>query len=245
MNRALLAIGQSHVAAFRDAARVRRERDPAAPRTRVIHTGEPAYAPDIVGDGDAVRLAPPLVEAVRDQIARNDPLLVSVTGGNAHNVLGLIRHRRPFDFRLSQEPSPPLDPAAELLVEGLVSATLARMMAGDIARLRALRACVGPFVHVESPPPLRDDRLIAAAADLYFRDAGIARLGVSPAGLRFRLWRLASRLFRAEVESLGCRFLAVPDAAQDVDGFLSPGLAADATHGNAEYGTILIEALQQ
>ena len=245
MSRALLVIGQSHVAALRDAARVRRERDPAAPRTRVIHTGEPAYAPDIVGDGDAARLAPPLVEAVRDQIARHDPLLVSVTGGNAHNVLGLIRHHRPFDFRLSQEPSPPLDPMAELLVEGLVSATLARMMARDIARLRALRACVGPFVHVESPPPVRDDRFIAAAADLHFRDAGIARLGVSPAGLRFRLWRLASRLFRAEAESLGCRFLAVPDAAKDGDGFLSPGLAADATHGNADYGNILIEALQR
>ena len=245
MSRALLVIGQSHVAALRDAARVRRERDPAAPRTRVIHTGEPAYAPDIVGDGDAARLAPPLVEAVRDQIARHDPLLVSVTGGNAHNVLGLIRHHRPFDFRLSQEPSPPLDPTAELLVEGLVSATLARMMARDMARLHALRALVGPFVHVESPPPVRDDRFIAAAADLHFRNAGIARLGISPAGLRFRLWRLACRLFRAEVEGLGCRFLTVPDEVKDEDGFLLPGLADDATHGNARYGNILIEALQR
>lgn len=242
MSRALLVIGQSHVAAFRDAARTRRERDPAAPRTRVIHTGEPHYAPELVG-GDA--LAPPLADAIRDQIARHDPLVISVTGGNVHNVLGLIRHRRPFDFRLSHEPSPPLDDTAELLVEGLVSATLARMMAQDLTRLRALRALVGPFVHVESPPPLRDDRFIAAAADQFFRDADIARLGVSPAGLRYRLWRLASRLFRAEVAALGCRFVAVPDAAKDEAGFLRPDLAADATHGNGRYGDILIDALQQ
>ena len=245
MSRALLVVGQSHVAAFRDAARERREREPDAPRTRVIHTGEPAYAPELAGDGDEARLASPLAGAIRDQIERHDPLVVSVTGGNVHNALGLIRHRRPFDFRLSHEPSPPLDPVAELLVEGLVSATLARMMAGDMARLSALRASVGPFVHVESPPPVRDDRFIAAAADLHFRDAGIARLGVAPAGLRFRLWRLASRLVRAEVERLGCRFLAVPDEARDEDGFLPPDLAADATHGNARYGNILIEALQR
>ena len=241
----MLVIGQSHVAAIRAAARARRERDPAAPRTRVIHTGEPQYAPDWTEEDGRARLAPPLVEAIRDQIARHDPLVVSVTGGNVHNALGLIRHRRPFDFRLSGEPSPPLDPTAELLVEGLVSATLARMMAGDLARLRALHAAIGPFVQVESPPPVRDDGFIAAAADRYFQDAGIARLGISPAGLRFRLWRLASRLFRAEVERLGCRFLPVPLEATDADGFLAPDLAADATHGNARYGDILIEALQQ
>ena len=244
MSRALLVVGRSHVAAFRDAARARRERTPDAPRTRVIHTGEPAYAPELVDEGGEARLAPPLAEAIRDQIERHDPLVVSVTGGNVHNELGLIRHRRPFDFRLSGEPSPPFDGGAELLVEGLVAATLARMMAGDLARLRALRAAVGPFVQVESPPPIRDDRFIAAAADQYFRDAGVARLGVAPAGLRFRLWRLASRLLRAEVESLGCRYFAVPDKAKDGAAFLPPDLAADATHGNARYGDILIEALQ-
>lgn len=244
MSRALLVIGQSHVAAFRDAAKLRRERDPAAPRTRIIHTGEPHYAPELVEEAERPTLAPPLADAIRDQIARHDPLLVSVTGGNVHNVLGLIRHRRPFDFRLSREPSPPLDPGAELLVEGTVSATLARMMARDVARLRALHALVGPFVHVESPPPVYDDRFIAAAADRFFRDTGVAELGVSPAGLRYRLSRLASRLLRAEVERLGCRFLAVPDEVKDEHGFLSVDLAADATHGNARYGEILIEALQ-
>lgn len=244
MRRALLVIGQSHVAAIREAARIRRDHDPAALRTRVIHTGEPLYGPELVGDGEAAQLVPPLAEAIRDQIARHDPVLVSVTGGNVHNVLGLIRHPRPFDFRLSREPSPPLDPDAEVLVEGIVAATLARMMARDMARLRALHAAVGPFVHVESPPPLRDDAMIAAAADLFFRDAGIARLGVSPAGLRYRLWRLSSRLVRAEIERLGCRFLPVPERAKNEHGFLSPDLAGDATHGNARYGDLLIEALQ-
>lgn len=245
MSRALLVIGQSHVAAIRDAARLRRERDPAAPRTRVIHTGEPHYAPELIGEEEAARLALPLAEAIRDQIARHDPLLVSVTGGNVHNVLGLMRHPRPFDFRLSREPSPPLDPQAELLVEGTVAATLARMMARDMARLHALHAAIGPFVQVESPPPVRDDGFIAAAADLYFRDAGIAQAGVAPAGLRFRLWRLASRLLRAQVEALGCRLMPVPEAARDADGFLLPELAGDATHGNARYGDLLIEALQR
>ena len=98
---------------------------------------------------------------------------------------------------------------------------------------------------IESPPPIRDDRFIAAAADRYFRDTAIAELGVAPAGLRFRLWRLASRLFRTEVERLGCLFLAVPAEVKDEEGFLLPELAADATHGNAAYADLLIEALQR
>jgi hypothetical protein len=34
--------------------------------------------------------------------------LVLVCGGNEHNVLGIVRNKRPFDFVLSSEPDLPL-----------------------------------------------------------------------------------------------------------------------------------------
>ena len=245
MTRSLVGVGQSHVAAFRDAARVRRERDPIAPRTRVIHTGEAHYAPDLVEADARYTLGTALADAVRHQIVAHNPLLVSVIGGNVHNVLGLLRHERPFDFRLSNESSPEVDLEAELLVESTVALVLKRMAARDLARLRALHATVGPFLQVESPPPLRDSASIEAASEAYFRDAGIARVGVAPAGLRYRLWRLASRLFREAAEDLGCGFVPVPESVRDSDGFLRPELAADATHGNEQYGENLIRELQK
>ncbi|WP_419825254.1 hypothetical protein [Sphingomonas sp.] len=244
MKRALLFVGESHVAAIRDAAKVRREADPGAPRTRSIYTRDPRLAPDLT-EGAPPRFGPLLEAEIRDQVALHDPLVASVIGGNVHNALALLRHERPFDFHLSGEPSPPLDPAAERVPEALVAEALRAGQAADRARLTALHAVVGAFVHVESVPPLRDDRLIAAAADRYFVERGITARGVAPASLRYRMWRLASRLMRREVEGLGCAWLPVPRAALDADGFLRPELAGDATHGNGDYAELLIRALER
>lgn len=241
----ILVVGQSHVAAVRDAARIRREAEPERPRTRVIHTMEPQYAPEIVGEGDAARFSDTLAAAIRDQIDRHRPRVASVMGGNHHNVLGLLRHPRPFDFRLSGEEGPPLDPDAEPVPEALVRAALEDGLAHDFARLRLLAGIAGPFVHVESPPPVRDEGWVAEAADAFFRARGDEAMAVAPAGLRWRLWRLNSRIFRAMVEALGGRFMPVPAEAQDGDGFLLPEFAGDATHGNAAYGEAVIRALER
>lgn len=236
----ILVIGQSHIAAIRDAARARREADPERARTRVIHTLEPQYAPEIVGDA----FTPVLEATIRDQIARHAPLVASAMGGNFHNALALIRHARPYDFLLSGEEGPPFTEGAEPIPEGLVSAALAAGLERDFARLRLLRAIAGPLVHLESPPPVRDDAWIAAHAERYFGERGLVTNGVAPAALRWRMWRLNARLFRAEVEAMGGRFLPVPAKVLDRDGYLRPEFAGDATHGNAAYGEAALEALE-
>lgn len=248
--RNLLVIGQSHVAAFRAAARTHREAQPAGPRTRVIHTLEPQFAPEIEGIADTAdlygeaRFGEALVAAIRDQIARHSPRVVSVMGGNAHNLLSLVRHPRPFDFRLTGEDGPPIDPDAEPIPEALVRAALMDRLHHDLARLRLLRALVGPFVHVESPPPVYDAALIAARAESRFGAIGSAE-AIAPPGLRYRMWRLNSRLFREAVEALGGRFMPVPTEVCDERGFLRPEFAGDATHGNEGYGEALIRALER
>lgn len=237
----ILVVGQSHVAAIRAAATLRREADPARPRTRVIHTLEPRYAPEFDGDD----FSPALTAAIGDQIARHRPLVASAMGGNVHNAIGLLAHDRPFDFHLSGEPSPPLDPAAEPIAEALVTAAIQAARVTDRRRLALLAALAGPFVHLESPPPVADDAWVAARADAYFRDRGGVVPAIAPAALRHRIWRLHSRIVRAEVEALGGRFLPVPAAVLDAGGFLAPGFAGDATHGNAAYGEATIAALEQ
>lgn len=244
MNRTILVIGQSHVAAVRSAARARREADPDRPRTRVIHTLEPQYAPEIVGEGDDAAFSPALVETIRDQIARHAPLVASASGGNVHNGFALIRHPRPYDFLMSDENGPPLDPDAEPISEALVRAALEEGLARDRLRLREIRRVAGEVVQLESPPPLADSAAIAAQADAYFRNRAIGDLGVASPGLRYKIWRLHSRIIAGYCAALGLRFLPVPRETQDEQGFLRPAFAGDATHGNQAYGEALIRALE-
>lgn len=244
MSRAILVIGQSHIAAIRSAAKVRREADPDRPRTRVVHTMEPQYAPEIVGEGDDARFAPALVETIADQIARHAPLIASASGGNVHNGFALIRHPRPYDFLLSQEDGPPLDPDAEPVTEALVRAALEAGLSRDRIRLREIARLGGDVIQLESPPPAADNGWIARAADAYFKDRGIADQGVAPPGLRYKIWRLHSHIVAGYCAALGMRFLPVPPETQDQQGFLRPDCAGDATHGNQAYGEAVIRTLE-
>lgn len=245
--RNLLVIGQSHVAAFRAAAKAHREAFPDEPRTRVIHTLEEAHAPEFENgiEGDRSAFGPKLRAAIEDQIARHDPVVVSVVGGNVHNVLTLLRHPRPFDFVLPEEESgPPFDPGAELIPEALVRAVLQARLSPDFARLRALREVAGPFLQIESPPPVRDAAYIARQAEQAFRDRAQGEIAAAGEGVRWRMWRLSSRLLREAVEAMGSRYLPAPAEARDGEGFLRLDFAADPTHGNLAYGALLIRAIE-
>lgn len=244
MNRAILVIGQSHIAAIRAAAKARREADPDRLRTRVIHTIEPQYAPEVIGEGDEAMFAPALVETIRDQIARHAPLVASASGGNVHNGFALIRHPRPYDFLLSGEDGPPLDPEAEPLSEALVRAALEEGLARDRIRLREIARIAGDVIQLESPPPLADNAAIAAQADAYFRNRAIGDLGVASPALRYKIWRLHSRTVAGYCTALGMRFLPAPRETQDARGFLLPEFAGDATHGNRAYGEAVIRQLE-
>lgn len=244
MNRAILVIGQSHIAAIRAAAKARREADPDRLRTRVIHTMEPHYAPEVVGEGDEANFAPALVEAIRDQIDRHAPLVASASGGNVHNRFALIRHPRPYDFLLSAEAGPPLDPEAEPLSEALVRVALEDGLARDRIRLREIARIAGKVVQLESPPPLADNAAIAAQADAYFRNRAIGDLGAASPGLRYKIWRLHSRIVAGYCAALGMGFLPAPCETQDAQGFLLPEFAGDATHGNQAYGEAVIRQLE-
>jgi hypothetical protein len=244
----LLVVGQSHVAAFRAAARTHREAFPDEPRTRVIHTLEEVHAPEFeeLSDGSprVARFGPKLRATIEDQIARHAPRVVSVVGGNVHNALTLMRHPRPFDFLLPGEEGPPLEEGAELIPEALVRATLAVKLQADFARLRALHEIAGPVIHAESPPPIRDEAYIAARAEAWFRDRAEGAIAVAGAGVRWRMWRLMSRLMRGAVEQQGGHFLSVPAGVRDAQGFLKLEFAADPTHGNEAYGVAMIRAIE-
>lgn len=237
---AILVVGQSHVGAVQRAAKTHRETWPDELRTRVIHTlGEP-----FASDGE--EFGPLARAAILDQIARHRPRLVSMLGGNAHNMISLMRPARPYDFILhgEEDEGPPLDPDAELIPESLVRAALEERLQKDFWRLRRLHEIAGPFLHVESPPPVIGDAFIRDRVEVYFRDYHNREIVPAAPGVRWRVWRLNARIIREQVEALGCGYLPVPRTVQDEAGFLRLDFAADPTHGNEAYGEALIRAIE-
>ena len=240
MARNILIVGHSHIHALRQAAVTRREADPARPRTRTIYLLDPAFAPEMVGDG----WGPALTAAIRDQIQRHDPIVASAIGGNAHAAFSMIPRER-FDFEIEGGDTLPLDPGATIRSEAEVRARLLPWLGLEMTRLRLLRALAGPFWHLESPPPIRSAEWIMAHAESYFTDqADYHSLGIAPAGVRYRSWLLANRVIRELCDELGCAYVEVPRHLRGEAGLLRPSLGRDATHAKEAFGEAMLQALE-
>ncbi|MCB5944008.1 hypothetical protein [Acidocella sp. KAb 2-4] len=226
----LLCVGHSHITALRLAWAQQGGGDACA----FLCVNEPQYQP-VLREG---RLHPE-IQARLGAAA----LHVSLFVGNDHSIIGMLNHPRRFDFVLPEAPALFVDESAELLPAGLLRRELARRVAPHLEALAAYRAAVpGLLVHVESPPPIPSAAHIQAHPGV-FKDL-IAERGVSPALLRFKLWRLHSGLYREACAALGVEFLPVPPEMQDVEGMLVPqAWNPDPTHGNALYGQHVLARL--
>jgi hypothetical protein len=103
-----------------------------------------------------------------------------------------------------------------------------------------------------SPPPKGDEaeliRLVQS--EWYYRDQAsrlglrLEDVGITPGPIRLKLWRVTQDLMAEAARRHGCDFFSVPDEAIDESGFLKRELwAEDATHANAIYGRIMLDAL--
>lgn len=240
MIRSNLVIGHSHIGAIRSAATIRREADPERPRTRTIYLLDEALGGEMEGDDFSAGVK----AAIRAHIDRHDPVIASAIGGNAHAALTMIPRRR-IDFILSDDDALPIDPDAELLSEAEMRAQLTDVLTFDLTRLRLLRALVGPFWHLESPPPVRRKDWIVEHAEPFFLDQpDFHTLGVAEPGIRYRAWRLANRILREELDRLGCGYVPVPARVCGEAGLLRPSHARDATHGTHNFGEAMLQELE-
>lgn len=240
MPRNVLVIGHSHVHAVRTAAIKRREEDPERPRTRTIYLLDDAFGGEMEGDDFSVGVK----AAILDQVQRHNPIIASAIGGNAHAAMTMIPYRR-IDFALSGDDALPMDEAAEILTEEEMRRDLELALRHDIDRLRLLHRLIGPYLHLESPPPVRRSDWVMEKAERFFTDKPeFHALGVAEPGIRYRAWRLANRIIKAELDALGCGYVSVPRHVCGDAGLLRPSFGRDATHGNYHFGEAMIQALE-
>lgn len=190
----------------------------------------------VLYDAASPRLAPEL-EAMAGEV------VVSAVGGSAHDVLGLARHPRPFDFVLPSAPDLPVAPEAELVPAAALATTLRNNIEDEILDLVRLMALSGRrVIHVEPPPPVGDDPRILPDMEL-LAFVPSPNPGPSPPWLRYKLWRMHSEIIREAYEPAGVEFLAAPSAAQTDEGFLRPEFYDYPCHANRAYGALVLRQL--
>jgi hypothetical protein len=237
-----IAFGHSHIVAFAKAVYGHQPSDlpPGSPRVegRFIYLYDPAYTPNLVGPSDAPVLNPKL-DTQLAELAWN--FVILVCGGNEHNVLGIVRNKRPFDFVLSSEPDLPLQPGYELVPEGVIREVLKTHMEEPIRMIAAVRAATQlPILQLEPPPPLPNARVLAYPSE--FLRARIFRKNIAPERIRYKLWRLQSDIYRRLCEEIGIFYLPAPPGMIAESGMLAePGWGGDATHASPRYGVEVLK----
>jgi hypothetical protein len=173
--------------------------------------------------------------------------------GNEHVAHFLFRPEPLFDFVPAGAPESVIDEEAILVPESLIRAKLSSFPKQLASYLRWLRPeTKARLVVAGSPLPKGDEaelkRLVQS--EWYFRDQAsrhglrLEDVRITPAPIRLKLWRVTQDLMAEAAGRHGCEFFPVPDAAMDEGGFLRRELwAEDASHANAAYGKIMLDAL--
>lgn len=222
-------VGTSHTGALKEAA-------PESLKPRIIHMREAA----VVGPRD-VKYRYAFLTALR----ADDAAIFSMIGGNAHNVLGLVRHPRPFDFIHPQHADLPLEEDAELIPFTAMRDALKRMSTRWLNGLSALaRRFPGRVRHLESPPQARDQTFIKNDIREKMATQGISDYSIAAPALRYKLWRLNSEIFASVCKESGVAFIPAPADSMDADGFLLPQYLDNATHANAAYGQLCLDLME-
>lgn len=171
---------------------------------------------------------------------------VSMIGGNQHAVFSTIQHPQKFTFLMPSDTG--ATEGAEIIpYRALAQHFDAGIRGRDGQSLAALRkATRARVVHLQPPPPKRDNAHILKHHESKFAQDNIADLGVSAPELRMAFWRLQARLLEELCAELNIAVLPPPPAALDADGFLAPEFyASDATHANPSYGELVLQQIEE
>ncbi|NDW46546.1 hypothetical protein [Ruegeria sp. PrR005] len=232
--RKFLIVGTSHVGAIRRAASTLEKQGKELAKIACLHLREKRYEDCFGDDNDEFTgaLAEDIARHVEDGFE-----LVSCIGGNAYNILGLVESEQPFDFIYETNSS---SPQRELIPLSIVRTAILRRDRRYLQWIAAL-AKFGPVHHIFSPPPVRSSEYILEHAEDVFQRFGVYELGVTPANIRLKLWRLQCEIQTEFLSGSGVTCITPPDRVRDGDGFLLEDFAArDASHGNTKYGKHVI-----
>lgn len=214
----------------------------AANQIVFIPLQRPPFRPNIVDNGDRSKeLNKTIARRIAFYVRRHKPAaLVCCILGNEYNAVGLARHPRPFDFYFPSDPDLPTDTNAELITLSTFEEVARQRLEDFKFYLETFSRSVSlPIISVPPPPPVPDAEHIAAHPSMFA--SAIRNLGISPAYLRLKIWKVFVRAQEQICQDVGVRFHRLPAAVFDSSGCLAKQYwNADPTHGNVEYGKVIL-----
>lgn len=167
----------------------------------------------------------------------------SAIGGGVHTTIGMVRHPVPFDFVLPSHSAIPLHPGTQLVPYRAVRDRLLF----DLAEYHAIIAMVkaiatGPVFHFEAPPPSADAEKMYPDIAWSFYEGTTDQ--ISPATLRYKIWRATMELTAAFCGEIGVTYIPHPSEAADEQGYLRSEYYRDPTHTNEAYGALLLTQMR-
>lgn len=161
-------------------------------------------------------------------------------GGSEHTVFGVLENPVKFDFMTRT--CHKTKPNREIILHGLVHATLQHAMRGAYRHMRELCDFFDcPVTHICSPPPFKDINDTVILPRVFQENL---HLGINPPSIRKKMHEVHSNIAQEFSASLNIEFLGVPLDSTDSEGFLHDHLwTKDPTHGNANYGAMVIEQI--
>lgn len=163
--------------------------------------------------------------------------------GNQYNYIALANHPQPFDFVLEEAPDLPLANDRQIVPVEVPRKLMHLLVRGYVRTLEHFRTTLrGPMYQLEAPPP------IPSAEHMVNHPHGweelIAAHGITPAIIRYKLWRLHSQIYRDACKELGITYVPAPEKALDRDGMLDArAWSIDPVHANAWYGHFVLEQI--
>lgn len=193
-------------------------------------------------------LNPAIAEMVEAKVPGDrERIYISMFGGNAHNVLTLKEHPRPFDFIVPWRAELPLDATREFVTDAYINRFLRKLTEAHQLNMTTLVnaasvAGVQAF-HFQSPPPVKDNAFILSHLEDWFKSDHPT--SIAAPYLRFKMWLIHSKIIEDHCAAMGMTFLETPRSTQDETGFLLQDHGKDSTHAGPSFGGAVLNQLEQ
>lgn len=239
----LLAFGHSHLGSVQRAFMRRKRRGETDIEARFARLNLPAFQPNFETKLFRRVVSPALEKRIHHMVKNEAPtaILAALMGNEAASI-SMLRHPEPYDFAWAPHQLDP-EPGTRVIPFDVMKATVRNLADKNILLLwkvldKAARENNVPLYLQLPPPPIADEDHIRRYPGSF--RARIDQYGLSPALFRLKIWLLYCEVVREALANSTTIVLDAPLEGQD-EGYLAASYwSEDPTHGNADYGDLVL-----
>lgn len=242
----VLAFGHSHMGAVQRSW-MRRNRAEKAPfDARFIRLSLEQFQPNFETIDRKRQTAKALDRRMAHMIRSEAPdVVLCALMGNEASSVSMLRHPQPFDFAWAPYGFE-VEPGTTAVPFDVMKATMRDLAENNALTLwrsieQAAKASQTPVVVLLPPPPIESEEHIRRFPGAFQKR--VKQFGVSPALFRYKIWMLYCEVVKEAVAGTATVVVEPPLEALD-EGYLGQSYwSEDPTHGNIDYGDLVIDKL--